>query len=862
MAPAPSLVEKPRQAQGLVAVDRRTFPLLASRIQARAEGGLAATTLVQKYANPHKVPLEVLYILPLPADGAVVGFTIRLGERVVRGEVERREVARERYLKALEEGHTAGLLEQERTNTFTQTLGSLPPGEPVQVEIEILHPLAFRTEAADAGPEWEYRFPTVVGVRYEGTPGRVVDAETLDVPRADGEGTSVHVDLDLFIADGVPEAMAPRSPSHELDVRGEGCGACVALASPPRLDRDIVVRWHAASAAVGAQLVEGRGLSGDDGRYVALTLTPPAVPQATFARDLTLLLDASGSMCGEPLAHAKQIVGALLGSLASGDQFELLSFSTEVTSLTEGLSPATPEKIGRALGHLHALEAGGGTEMRKALIEALQVLRPDSQRQVVLLTDGQIGFEHEVVEEVLSRLPSGSRLHVVGVGSNPNRTLTRGASRAGHGVELLISSSDAAHDAAERVCRATAAPVLIDLVVRGSAVQRIATERPLDVFAGQTAMLAMELRPEGGAIEIEGRLAGGSGPWTHRIQVGPRRGAAEGDPRMAAAGGAREPLPLGPLYARERVEDCEMRLAAAGDDRPRQQVILGEIEKLGLRHRIATRRTSLVAISEVPTVDPRDPRRRERLAVELPAGVSAEGVGLGAVPSGRLHFAAAMPSAPMFAHTRLAQEPSQFALADVPARFDELRVLREELDRLSAEAAHLQAVRDGVTKELEAIEGHRRESEARLRETEARLGELRRWWQKLEHEAAERLAARLEDLRRKESDLLRAVEISGRLTRFTGGEFIVEFEMPEDGITTPDDGDVVAVQWASGPESTERVIGARGTRPGPHRPGLTARLAIDVRGRDSSWRPARLRWREASGRVVVLHIPAGATSPR
>jgi hypothetical protein len=52
------------------------------------------------------------------------------------------------------------------------------------------------------------------------------------------------------------------------------------------------------------------------------------------------------------------------------------------------------------------------------------------------------------------------------------------------------------------------------------------------------------------------------------------------------------------------------------------------IEMLGLRHRITTRRTSLVAISEEPSVDPTAPRRRRRLEVELPAGVSAEGVGL------------------------------------------------------------------------------------------------------------------------------------------------------------------------------------------------------------------------------------------
>ena len=150
-----SLRIEERTATGLVAVDGRTFPLRATRIRARAQGGLAATTLVQEYANPHPDPLEVIYTMPLPADGAVVGYTIHLGDRVVTGHVERREEARAKYVKALEEGRTAGLLEQERADTFSQALGSIPPGVTVRVEIEVLHPLAFRLQAGEDSPRWE-----------------------------------------------------------------------------------------------------------------------------------------------------------------------------------------------------------------------------------------------------------------------------------------------------------------------------------------------------------------------------------------------------------------------------------------------------------------------------------------------------------------------------------------------------------------------------------------------------------------------------------------------------------------------------------------------------------------------------------
>src|SRR5437867_12265890 len=86
-----------RPATALVAVDGRTFPLESARVHARAEGGLALTVLAQEYSNPHSEPLEAAYTMPLPADGAVVGYTIRPGRRVIRGEVEERAAALAHY---------------------------------------------------------------------------------------------------------------------------------------------------------------------------------------------------------------------------------------------------------------------------------------------------------------------------------------------------------------------------------------------------------------------------------------------------------------------------------------------------------------------------------------------------------------------------------------------------------------------------------------------------------------------------------------------------------------------------------------------------------------------------------------------
>ncbi len=611
---SPALEPLAPAAASLVSVDGKSYPLESARLLARAEGGVASTTLLQTFANPHDEPLEVLYTLPLPADGAVLGYTIRIGEKTIRGEVEPREQAARAYREALYEGRTAGLLEQHRSDTFEQRLGNVPPRTKVEISIDVLHPLAFLAPVEPAragGPEWEYRFPTVVGVRYQGGPGRVPDRQALSPDRAEPGDIPVRVEMTLTIADE-PGAGA-RSPSHAIVHERVGEAAVVHFAQGERLDRDLVLRWGATAGEVGVRLVEGTGLPGDAGRYALVTVVPPAAPATTYRRDLTVLIDASGSMSGLPLELAKGVVGDLLRSLAHGDRFELLAFANDVTRLNKTLVPFDDKSLRTALRALDRLQAGGGTEMAHAIAEAMNPTRDEAQRQVVLVTDGQIGFEAEVVERVAAG--HNVRLHVVGVGHVPNRALTQQAAAAGRGMEVLVAAHAAVHEAARRLVAGTASPVLTQLSVSGTALSGRKPSRLRDVFAGQPLVFTVELSGAGGALELRGAQAGAREPWVHRIEVPGAPGAL-----------ASTPLPLGALHGREVVGELE--LSRGGSRLPTRGLLDHEIEAVAMRHRIVSSRTSLVAIAEEPSVDPRAPRRRERLAVELPAGVSAEGVGL------------------------------------------------------------------------------------------------------------------------------------------------------------------------------------------------------------------------------------------
>jgi len=313
-------------------------------------------------------------------------------------------------------------------------------------------------------------------------------------------------------------------------------------------------------------------------------------------------------MGGPPLEWAKDVAKGMLGSLGASDRFEVIAFDVKPRSLTRGLVDANETSIGAAVRELERLRASGGTEMVEAVIEALQPLRPDSQHQVVLITDGQIGFEDEVVRRVREGLPDGARLHTVAVGSAPNRTLTARAARAGRGVEMFVCGDGDVAGAVRRAVTATARPVLTDLRIESESVKGITPARPRDVMAGQPVMMAAELSPEGGVIEVTGRLAGSASPWTWRVEV----------PPFAAHEGAVTGIPLGALYGRDLIADLEVRGSGSN----------GLVEQVALRHRIASRMTSLVAIADEPAIDPRQPRRRVVLPVEVPAFQSAEGLGL------------------------------------------------------------------------------------------------------------------------------------------------------------------------------------------------------------------------------------------
>lgn len=592
----------------LVSTSGRTLPLEKTELRAESGGGIARTILVQHFRNPYPEALRVTYKLPLPADGAVSGFSFQVGDEVVEGEVDRKQEARARFERALVEGRTAALVEEERSSLFTQQVGNIPPGEGVICQTTVDHPLRWLLEGA-----WEYRFPTVVGARYMGSAVQTPDAKKLAIDVSE-EKMAARLSLSLSITDSITNKARLESPSHAVELAEAEHEQVVSFrkGTPVRLDRDVVVRWPVAKLEVGIQLgVMRRENDGKEEGFGLLTIVPPSPESKTppVPRDLIFLIDTSGSMSGQPLRQATSIAASMIDTLHDEDQIELIEFSNSPRAYKSKPVVATPQNRKDAIRWLKALRASGSTEMESALRKAIDPLRKGAQRQVVLITDGYIGFEERIVKYVLDELPRSCRVHAVGVGSAVNRTLTQGVARAGGGVEVVLGIDEDVEGPASRLLARTADPVVIELDVRGPGVTQVVPVRLPDLFAGSPSLIPVRLDAQGGEIVVRGRSADGN--FEARLPF---------DPIAAGQGSGA----FAKLFAREWVEDLEAYRMVANQPEDTDQ----QIEAVGLEFQISTRKTSWVAVSRTRRVAEDIGQRTEEVPQEIPHGVSIAGFGL------------------------------------------------------------------------------------------------------------------------------------------------------------------------------------------------------------------------------------------
>ncbi len=111
-------------------------PTVETKVRIRVTGLVGRTRVVQLFRNPSEEWVEGVYVFPLPERAAVDTMRMKVGERVIEGQIQEKTQARRTYEKAKREGKKASLLEQERPNIFTVSVAHIGPLEEVRIELE------------------------------------------------------------------------------------------------------------------------------------------------------------------------------------------------------------------------------------------------------------------------------------------------------------------------------------------------------------------------------------------------------------------------------------------------------------------------------------------------------------------------------------------------------------------------------------------------------------------------------------------------------------------------------------------------------------------------------------------------------
>lgn len=557
-------------------------PLLSQEIDIKISGISARVTVRQEFINLEPVWLDAHYVFPLPDACSVDHLLMRIGEREITGVIKEKEQARRLHGAARREGRKSSLVEQNRPNIFTTDIVNIAPGEKISVILE------YQQEVVPVDAVFSIRFPMVVAPRY--IPGKAVrfsatgwapdtdqvtDGSKISPPVDLAGKTMIPVRLKIDLASGFPLRRI-ESLYHGVTVKELAEGHySITLNGEVKADRDFVLEWEAEEGkkAAGALFAETMGKN----QYLLLMLMPPAgVRNVPVAREVVFILDISGSMAGTSIVQAKKAMGLALARLQPVDRFNLIVFNQEARALFTNSKPAERGNIQKALGYIRALKADGGTEMKDALLLALDGKHHHRRiRQVVFITDGAVGNEDALFGIIEKRL-GDSRLFTVGIGSAPNSYFMTRAARVGRGTFTYIGKVSEVQEKAGVLFDKLEHPVISDIRIDlGSNEKEIEYyPNPIpDLYFGEPLVVTLKTGWENDSLRITGKEAGNS--WEMIVDAtkfGRRKG-------------------VGTLWARRKIRSAMEALALGADERKIKNIVL----KTALEHHLVSRYTSLVA---------------------------------------------------------------------------------------------------------------------------------------------------------------------------------------------------------------------------------------------------------------------------
>jgi Ca-activated chloride channel family protein len=559
----------PAYAQGWIEMERPIDPALpreiervGSEVRISVNDRVARVEVEERFRNMGGRLAEGTYLYPMPGEAVFTNFSLWMGDQEVRGETMNAEQARSIYEDIVRRRKDPALLTFAGHGLIRAQVFPIQPGETRKV---VLRYTQLLTRSGDA-----------VRLRY--ALGN----------RGPAGGTGFRVTLDHPASYGTPY-----SPTHSVETRRAGDRLEVTI--PVASTGDVELFLPLLKGLAGASLLT-HAPGGEDGYFMLLLAPSQAETGTSLPRDVTLVVDVSGSMSGTKLEQAKAALQQALGTLSPRDRFRLITFSSAVRRFRDDFAPATRENLTAAREYIDRLSAEGGTNIAGALEAALEPRNgPERLGLVLFVTDGlpSIGEQapDRIAEQAAARRSAETRIFTVGIGHDVNTYLLDRLATSGRGSAEYVAPGSSVETAIGSLLAKLRYPAMVNLQIGETPVslsQSYPAQLP-DLFYGEELVVFGRYRGQGsGNIVITGERNGRR----ERLVVPAAFNAGEPEndfiPRLWAA------RQIGDLTRQIRLEGATPGL-------------IDQVRQLGLRYGILTEYTSYLVQEPTDLVGPAAP---------------------------------------------------------------------------------------------------------------------------------------------------------------------------------------------------------------------------------------------------------------
>ncbi len=591
-------------AQGWIEVERpreRTAPMgpvtrTTSSVQVRLTDRIARVEVEERFRNDGGGVAEGSYLYPLAGEAVFQNFSLWMGEQELRGEMLDAAKARGIYDEIVRRRKDPALLTLAGHGLVRAQVFPIQPGETRKVALRYTQLV---TRAGDA-----LRFRYALGER-----GPAAHTFTLTLDDADRYGT-------------------PYSPTHRLDSRRQGDRFEVTLGDGAG-DVEILVPLRRGLVSTSL-LTHAPG--GEDGYFMLLLAPAGETGAAAVPRDVTLVVDVSGSMSGAKMEQARAALRQTLGTLAPADRFRLIAFSSSVREFREGFTRAGSADVADAQRFVDGLIAEGGTNIAGALDAALGWEGGQAGRRtdedagrlgvVLFITDGLPSVGEQMPDRIAASAAArrgDRRIFTVGIGHDVNTYLLDRLAAEGRGSAEYVAPGASVEAALGTLSAKIRHPALLDLRIDQAPVDlvELAPGRLPDLFHGEELVIFGRYRGRGtGSVALSGERNG-------------RRERFSVSGEFAAHSADNDFIPR--LWASRRIGDLTRQIRLEGGSRG----LIEQVRDLGLRYGILTEYTSYlvqepeafaggpVPPSVVPLREDRGRDRSPRAAIAAQTGAAA-----------------------------------------------------------------------------------------------------------------------------------------------------------------------------------------------------------------------------------------------